>query len=75
MFTGHIYLEPDHTIVDLPEKNNAWDDRLPHHQRACKHSLSDEMEAHELPDADFPGEEGAEVTIDETTGDILTLNI
>ena len=33
------------------------------------------MEVYELLDADYPGEEGAEVTIDEMTGDILTLNI
>ena len=32
------------------------------------------MEVYELLDIDFPGEEGAEVLIDDTTGDILTSN-
>jgi len=36
--------------------------------------LRDELEVYNLLDADFPGEEGAEVAIDDTAGEILTLN-
>ena len=75
------YTEPDHPVVDVQEKisledlfNFSRDDWLSHHQRSGKHSLSNEMEIYELLDIDFPGEEGAEVLIDDTTGDILTSN-
>ena len=61
------------TLEDLFDFSR--DDWLPHHQRVGKHSLSDGMEIYELLDADFPGKEGAEVTIDQMTGDILTSNI
>ena len=50
-------------------------DWVPHHQRTSHRSLSDELEVYNLLDADLPGEEGVEVAIDDTTGDILTLNV
>jgi len=37
--------------------------------------LDEELEVYNLLDTDLPGEEGAEVAIDDTAGDILTLNI
>ena len=74
-------MEPDRSTADQTAKVSLEDlfdfsrfDWLPHHQRTGKRSLSEEMEIYDLLDADIPGEEGAEVEIDETTGDILTLN-
>ena len=71
--------EPD--IMDQPAKvsledlfNSSRVDWVPHHQRTGKRSLNDEMEVYNLLDADIPGEEGAEVAIDETAGEILTLD-
>ena len=46
-----------------------------HHQRTSRRSLSDEMAAYSLLDTDLPGEEGNEVEIDDTTGEVLTLNV
>ena len=72
--------EPDHSTTSQIAKVSLEDlfdfsrfDWLPHHQRTGKHSLNEEMEIYDLLDADLPGQEGAEVGIDETTGDILTL--
>ena len=50
---------------------NYW---VAYHQRTSRRSLGDEMEAYSLLDTDLPGEEGTEVAIDETTGEVLTLN-
>ena len=47
---------------------------ITHHQRTGRRSLDEELEVYNLLDADLPGEEGAEVAIDDTTADILTLN-
>ena len=44
-----------------------------HHQRTGRRSLDEELEVYNLLDADLPGEEGGEVAIDDTAGDILTL--
>ena len=44
-----------------------------HHQRSERRSLNEELEMYNLLDMDLPGEEGAEVAIDDTIGDILTL--
>ena len=46
-----------------------------HHQRTGCHSLNEELEIYNLLDADLPGEEGAEVPVDDTAGEILTLHI
>jgi hypothetical protein len=48
---------------------------VPHHQRTGRRSLSEELEVYHLLDADLPGEEGIEVAIDDTAGEILTLNV
>ena len=46
-----------------------------HHQRSGRRSLNEELEMYNLLDMDLPGEEGAEVAIDDTIGDILTLQV
>ena len=46
-----------------------------YHQRTGHRSLNEELEVYNLLDADLPGEEGIEVAIDDTVGDILTLNL
>ena len=50
-------------------------DWVPHHQRTGQRSLREELEVYNLLDTDFPGEEGVEVPIDDTAGDILTLHV
>jgi hypothetical protein len=50
-------------------------DWIPHHQRTGHRSLREELEIYNLLDADLPGEEGVEVEIDDTAGDILTQNV
>ena len=75
-------MEPDRSTTSQRAKVSLEDlfdffrfDWLPHHQRAGNsHSLNEEMEIYDLLDADIPGKEGAEVEINETMGDILTLN-
>ena len=46
---------------------------LRHHQRTGCRSLNEELEIYDLLDADLRGEEGGDVEVDETMGDILTL--
>ena len=46
-----------------------------YHQRTKCRSLNEELEVYNLLDADLPGEEGAEVAVDDTAGDILTLHV
>ena len=46
---------------------------LRHHQRTGCRSLNEGLEIYGLLDADLPGEEGGDVEVDETMGDILTL--
>ena len=50
-------------------------DWVPHHQRTSRRSLDDKLEVYNLLDADLPGEEGNEVGIDDTAGEILTLSV
>ena len=78
--------EPENSILDdvltksLPVSledlfdfsQNFW---VTHHQRTGRRSLKEELEIYNLLDADLPGEEGAEVAVDDTTGDILTLHV
>jgi len=45
-----------------------------YHQRTSHRSLNEEMEIYSLLDTDLPGDEGTEVAIDDTTGEVLTLN-
>ena len=45
------------------------------HKRTGRRSLNEEQEIYNLLDADLPGEEGAEVAVDDTIGDILTLRV
>ena len=65
-----------HPPVSLEElfdfSQDYW---VTYHQKTGRRSLSEELEVYNLLDTDLPGEEGAEVAIDDTTGDILTLNV
>ena len=53
----------------------SWVDWVPQHQRTSHHSLDDEPEVYSLFDVDLPGEEGNDVGIDDTAGEILTLSV
>ena len=46
-----------------------------HHQRTSHCSLDDKLEVYSLLDVDLPGEEGNDVGIDDTAGEILTLSV
>ena len=46
-----------------------------HHQRTGCCSLNKELEVYNLLDADLPGEEGAEVPVDDMAGEILTFHV
>ena len=60
------------SLEDLFDFNqDYW---VSHHQRTSHCSLNEEMEVYSLLDADLPGEEGTDVAIDDTTGEVLTLN-
>ena len=50
------------------------DNWVAYHQRTSRRSLGEEMEVYSLLDTDLPGEEGNEVEIDDTAGEVLTLN-
>lgn len=75
------YKEPDPQTIDQPTKislNDLFDfsrlNWILDHQRTGKGSLDDEMKVYNLLDVEFPGEKGAEVGIDETTGYILAFS-
>ena len=70
--THKVTSNPPISLEDLFDFN--WDYWVSHHQRTNRHSLNEEMEVYSLLDADLLGEEGTDVVIDDTTGEVLTLN-
>ena len=78
--------EPEYSNLDVPLtqslpvsleelfdfSQNFW---VASHQSTGLRSLNEELEIYNLLDADLPGEEGVEVAVDDTTGDILTSHI
>ena len=67
--------ETVNTPVSLEDLSDfTRDNWVAYHQRTSRRSLGEEMEVYSLLNTDLPGEEGNKVEIDDTAGEVLTLN-